>query len=129
MRDIASPGDVRLLVSFFYASVRKDVVLGPIFDDIARVDWEHHLPTMVTFWESLLLRSDRYRRNALKPHLLLFKKIEFHPEQMVRWLELFDQAVNRHFYGKTASKAKHWARDIAHNLQKQITSNTSSVKC
>ncbi len=125
MKDITTPDDVHLLVRAFYGAVQKDHILGPIFNDIAKVNWQDHLSVMVTFWESLLLKTDRYRRNALKPHLKVFQKVKFEPGQMERWLTLFEQTVNTHFYGEIANKAKHWARGIAHNLQKQIISKAS----
>ena len=120
MNDLCKKEDVQLLVHEFYAAVRKDSILGPIFNDVAKVDWEAHPPIMVTFWESLLLKTDRYRRNALQPHLDVFKKIAFKPEMMDRWLMIFDATMDSYFQGETAEKAKEWARGIAHNLQKQI---------
>ncbi len=119
-REIATSEDIKLLVEAFYGRVRKDEVLGPIFNDIAQVDWEHHLPVMVTFWESLLLKSRSYRRNALQPHLQVFQSVAFRPEQMERWLKLFDETLDDYFVGGNAEKAKSWARGIAHNLQKHI---------
>ncbi len=120
MKEITTSEDIELLVETFYGRVQKDEVLGPIFNDVARVDWEHHLPVMITFWESLLLKSRGYRRNTLQPHLEVFQKVDFHPEQMERWLKLFDQTLDDCFEGSNAEKAKGWARGIAHNLQKHI---------
>ena len=120
MKEITAPEDIKLLVEAFYGRVQTDEVLGPIFNEIAQVDWEHHLPVMVTFWESLLLKSRSYRRNALQPHLQVFQGVAFHPEQMERWLKLFDETLGDYFVGDNAEKAKSWARGIAHNLQKHI---------
>ena len=44
--DISDRRDVACLVNVFYDRVRADDILGPIFDDIAHVDWAAHLPTM-----------------------------------------------------------------------------------
>src|SRR3546814_10741874 len=45
------------LVDRFYASVREDAMLGPVFD--ARVDdWPKHLGQMNRFWQSL--RSEEH---------------------------------------------------------------------
>jgi hemoglobin len=52
--DITDRGDVACLVNVFYDRVRADDMLGPIFDDIAHVDWPTHLPLMYDFWESVL---------------------------------------------------------------------------
>ena len=53
--DIALPADIKLLIDTFYAKVQADEVLGHVFNDVARVDWPQHLPTMYAFWEFLLL--------------------------------------------------------------------------
>lgn len=44
--DITDRRDVTCLVNVFYDRVRADDLLGPIFDDVARVDWTKHLPRM-----------------------------------------------------------------------------------
>ena len=50
---------IERLVHGFYARVRSDPVLGPIFD--ARVEhWEPHLAQMCAFWSSVALMAGRY---------------------------------------------------------------------
>ena len=46
--------DIKLLVNSFYDKVKADTVIGYIFNDIAKVDWEKHLPVMYDFWENVL---------------------------------------------------------------------------
>ena len=41
--------DLELLVNRFYAAVRQDPDLGPIFND-AIGDWPHHLGKLTAFW-------------------------------------------------------------------------------
>ena len=50
---------IERLVRKFYADVRRDPILGPIFDDRIS-DWEPHLQRMCEFWSSLMLMSGRY---------------------------------------------------------------------
>ncbi|WP_153301546.1 group III truncated hemoglobin [Endozoicomonas arenosclerae] len=121
MKDIETPQDVHQLISEFYQHIRDDAVLGPIFDEVAEVDWPNHLPVMFTFWESLLLRTEHYRGNALQPHLNLFQKIPFEPAFMSQWLSIFKSTVDELFAGEVAERAKHFAEGIAHNLDRQIT--------
>ena len=47
--DITDRRDVACLVNVFYDRVRDDDILGPIFDDVAHVDWATHLPRMYRF--------------------------------------------------------------------------------
>ena len=54
MKDLSSRADVERLVDAFYVRVRDDRQLGPIFNDVARVDWAVHLPKMYAFWDAVL---------------------------------------------------------------------------
>jgi truncated hemoglobin YjbI len=53
--------DVARLVSVLYDRVRDDVVLGPIFDDIAHLDWATHLPRIYDFWQSMLFARATFK--------------------------------------------------------------------
>lgn len=72
-------------VEAFYAKVRADAVLGPIF--AARiVDWGPHLVRMKAFWRSILLNSGEYSGNPMRMHLAIPGLEEAH---FIRWLDLF----------------------------------------
>ncbi|HRH66624.1 MAG TPA: group III truncated hemoglobin, partial [Bacteroidia bacterium] len=51
---------IELLVNTFYDRVKVHPVLGPIFNDMAKVDWNMHLPKMYNFWASILLGDQSY---------------------------------------------------------------------
>tara|TARA_B110000305_G_C19377446_1_gene607748 strand:- start:103 stop:282 length:180 start_codon:yes stop_codon:yes gene_type:complete len=57
MRDLESGEDIELLVNSFYASIEENDVLNHIFNNIAKVDWEHHLPKMYDFWQTLVFHK------------------------------------------------------------------------
>ena len=59
--DIRDRRDVACLVNLFYDRVRRDDMLGPVFDDIAHVDWPTHLPLMYDFWESVLFGTATFK--------------------------------------------------------------------
>ena len=59
--DITDRRDVACLVNVFYDRVRDDRLLGPIFDDVAHVDWATHLPRMYDFWESVLFGTSTFK--------------------------------------------------------------------
>ena len=48
--DINDRNDIIFLVDTFYKSVALNSKIGPIFIDIAKIDWAHHLPKMYDFW-------------------------------------------------------------------------------
>ena len=111
-RAIASRSDIELLVNSFYEKVKKDDLIGFIFNDVAKVDWSHHLPIMYRFWESLLLDTNSYGRNAMDPHFRLNKLVPLEPAYFDRWLALFEATVTEHFLGDKAALAVTRARSI-----------------
>ena len=48
------------LVSAFYAKVRRDPLIGPVFNG-AIEDWDEHLPKLQSFWLSVVLGTGRYK--------------------------------------------------------------------
>ena len=113
LHDIQSPDDVRTLIDAFYGRIREDDMLGHIFNDIAKVDWPHHLPRMYAFWEFLLLGGEGYAGNPLEPHRRLHQQVRLEKKLFDRWVELFQSTVDQHFAGKVAEEAKHKAQLIA----------------
>ncbi len=111
--DITYPEDVRQLVDTFYEKVRRDEVIGYIFNEVAQVNWPEHLPRMYAFWEFLLLGSDTYRGNPLEKHWHVHDKEPFTPEHFDRWVALFREAADDLFAGPKAEDAKFRAYAIA----------------
>tara|TARA_B110000977_G_scaffold196920_1_gene278297 strand:- start:191 stop:562 length:372 start_codon:yes stop_codon:yes gene_type:complete len=118
MKKIQTKEDVIVLVDLFYEKVNKDAILSPIFYDFAKVDWESHMPTMYSFWASILLGEGSYSGRPFPKHLALPIK-ETHFE---RWLALFHETVDEHFEGKLALEAKSRASNIAQIFSFKIKS-------
>lgn len=74
----------------FYAKVRQDAKLGPIFNEVIGDDWDHHLAKMRDFWSSVMLLTGRYKGQPMVAHMRL-KMVR--PEHFERWLELFRQTA------------------------------------
>jgi hemoglobin len=125
MHDIKIEEDVKLLVDSFYGLVRQDEVIGYIFNDIAEVDWPHHLPRMYAFWEYLLLSKDTYQGNPIEPHHRLAQKVQLKTEHFDRWVLLFTQSVDAHFAGPVAESAKQRASLIAETWKPKFTGRFS----
>ena len=112
--DISNPNDIRALIDSFYKKVQADDAIGFIFNDVAHVDWSHHLPVMYAFWEFLLLGTpDAYRGNPIQKHLDLHQKIPLKAEYFDRWLSLFQASVDELFEGPVAKDAKFRAYAIS----------------
>lgn len=79
---------IQRLVRGFYARVRTDLLIGPIFT--ARIDdWDLHLQRMCLFWSSVALASGRYHGQPMPKHLPL----PIEARHFDRWLELFRQTA------------------------------------
>jgi len=104
--DITTSEDIKTLIDSFYEKVKADDVIGYIFNDIAQVDWPHHLPRMYAFWEFLLLSKDTYKGNPMEVHQKLHRQVRLTEEHFNRWLQLFHQTVDEHFEGLVAQDAK-----------------------
>ena len=73
------------LVERFYAHVRADAALGPIFN--AHVaDWPAHLARLKQFWRSILHASGEFTGNPMQKHMALGP---LDAEHFARWLDLF----------------------------------------
>lgn len=112
VKDIETEADVRRLEDEFYAAIREDALLNPIFTDVARVDWAHHLPKMYAFWNGLILGVPGYVGAPFPPHTVL----PVGREHFTRWLELFHGTVDQNFSGAHAKRAKDAAASIAHTF-------------
>lgn len=118
--DIIDREDVVLLVNSFYYKVQESPILGFIFNDIAKLNWEEHLPRMHSFWASALFNEQSFSGNPMRKHIALSKITPMTEVQFNEWLTLFYQTVDEHFTGKKADEAKARASNIARNFRRNI---------
>lgn len=111
--DIASRADLERLLRRFYAAAFADPLIGPYFTEIAGMDLEAHLPHITDFWESALLRSTTYRRNAFTPHAALHERAPMTAEHFGRWVQLWSATVDGPHRGPVAERAKEQGERIA----------------
>ena len=103
---------IERLVRGFYAKVRADVVLGPIFD--TRIgDWERHLQQMCAFWSSVALMSGRYQGTPMVKHLPL----PVDADHFDRWLALFEATAREICPPQAEAHFVERARRIAASLE------------
>src|SRR4051794_39897652 len=86
--DISDSRDVARLVNLFYDRVRDDDILGPIFDDVAHVDWATHLQ-MYDFGESVLFAGATFKGAPLVVHHALARRTPLTAAAFDRWIALF----------------------------------------
>ena len=105
------------LVRTFYARVREDALIGPIFE--ARIsNWEPHLQRMCAFWSSVILSSGIYHGQPMRLHLPL----PIEAQHFDRWLALFGSTARDLFDVPVAELFIDRARRIALSLELGIAS-------
>ncbi|WP_156255522.1 group III truncated hemoglobin [Sandarakinorhabdus oryzae] len=102
------------LVDGFYARVRADALLGPLFNG-AVGDWPHHLETLGAFWSSVMLTSGRYKGQPLPAHLK--HRATITPAMFERWLALWQAESNARLAPEAAAAVQARAARIARSLQ------------
>ena len=108
----------------FYADVAQDDLLGPLFTDVARVDWQEHLPKLTAFWCRALFGLPGYEGNPYKAHLDVHQQSPFTPAHFHRWLDLFEETVDLGWAGPNADRMKDLANRVALVHGKQLTGTT-----
>jgi len=101
------------LLDRFYARVRSDAELGPVFNDAVH-DWDSHLSTLTDFWSSVMLASGRYKGNPMGAHLAHRDRIP--SELFGRWLELWNQTTDEMVAPPIAAVMQAKAARIAQSL-------------
>ena len=105
---------IRALVDRFYAQIRRDPALGPIFDRAIGDRWPEHLATLADFWSSVMLTSGRYKGNPMAAHAAL---AGIEPAMCERWLALFAETADALFAPEPAAAFQHKAERIADSLR------------
>ena len=104
---------IALLVDRFYARVRSDPLLGPIFE--ARIaNWPAHLARMQDFWGSVLRGGGGFSGNPMLKHVAIpgIDRPEFE-----HWLGLFREVLDELATDPAAPDMIHGAaRTIAESL-------------
>ena len=100
------------LVEGFYARVRDDALIGPIFAERI-ADWGPHLVQMKLFWSSVALSTGVYQGRPMPKHLPL----PVDARHFDRWLELFEATARDLCPPVAADHFIDRARRIAESLE------------
>jgi len=107
------------LLRHFYADIRQDVVLGPIFDSRIH-DWPAHLQKIGSFWARQLGAPSDYPGGFAGAHLSL----GIQPEHVTRWLGLWERNCRQHLNPDSAEWMITRAHDIATHLRRIVAGAT-----
>ena len=113
------------LVDSFYAKVREDEVLSPVFEGVITDNWPAHLEKMYAFWQTILLDEHTYFGSPFIHHA----KLPIGKEHFTRWLQLFYQTIEENFSGAKATEAIWRAAKMAEMFQAKLASyNNTNMK-
>lgn len=115
-KDIENIGDIKKMVNVFYGKVRKDDLIGPIFNDAIQDHWNEHLEKLYLFWQNRLFGDPVYNGFPFPPHA----QLPIYKEHFDRWLSLFTVTVDNLFIGPIANDAKNRAYKIADVFQEKL---------
>jgi hemoglobin len=117
---------IAVLVDTFYARVRKDDVIGPVFNRVV-ADWPEHLAKLKDFWSSVVLSAGTYKGNPMMAHLPIPEMDHRHLE---RWLslwdltlsEIFEPEIAEIFLGKAMMVGERFVAVSTHMRENQLIS-------
>ncbi len=120
MEDIESKEDLIILVNTFYDRVRRDELIGPIFNTIIGDDWSAHLPVMYAFWNTVLFGAEGYKGQAVGKHVEIDRKIALEPQDFERWISYWRDTVDALFGGPNAERIKQKALMMLQLIQFKV---------
>jgi hemoglobin len=114
VRDLETRAEIHDLVIDFYREVALDDLLGPVFGEVAEVDWAIHIPRLIDYWSQVLLGQPGYDGAILAAHRYVHGLEPLRVDLFERWYRLFAASVDGGWKGPQAERAKaHAARTAA----------------
>jgi len=118
--DLDTRAQIHNMVVAFYRELVMDDLLGPIFEEVAEVDWSEHIPQLIDYWCRVLLGDRSYRGAILVAHRHVHDQLPFTTEHFDRWYGMFASSVDEQWSGPYADLAKAHAAKIAASLARQL---------
>ena len=109
-----SEAELSALIPAFYARVRQDDLIGPLFNRAIQ-DWPHHLEKLTAFWSSVMRSTGRYKGSPMAAHAQ--HKDTITPAMFTRWLALWGEVTGEMLAPEGAAAMQAKAASIAESLQ------------
>jgi hemoglobin len=113
---------IERLLYAFYARVRVDPLIGPIFNSRIE-DWEPHMVRICDFWSAVMLKTGRYRGQPMRVHVPL----PIDGAHFDRWLELFERTAREVCSEEIAQQFIERARTIGRSLEMGIAATQGTM--
>lgn len=127
MPDLDDRAAIHDLVVHFYREVAFDDLLGPVFGEVAEVDWSEHIPRLIGYWCRVLLGHPSYDGRILTAHERVDAEQPFDGALFDRWYRLFVESVDSGWSGPFAERAKHHAGHMAGVISRRLTGEDFEV--
>ncbi len=115
--DYITEEDIAAITKVFYANIRKDKFLGPVFNAKIGTDnasWNKHIAHINDFWSQVFLQTGRFNGNPMTAHA---KLSELTPEHFNHWLDMFASAAQKTLPANKQKIFNQTAKRIATSLQ------------
>ena len=106
---------LKKLLQHFYADVRQDAMLGPVFNSKIH-DWPAHLEKIGSFWARQTGAASNYAGGFAAVHLPL----GLQPEHFTRWLGLWERNCRQHLDPSSADWMIGRAHEIGAHLKRIV---------
>lgn len=108
--------EISELVDRFYAKVRLDPEIGPIFNETV-ADWDVHLRLLKDFWSTVLLGTGRYKGSPPVAHF----NLPIGDKHFERWLALFEETAGEVMRPLHAELVSERAHHIGENMKRVLS--------
>lgn len=123
MKDIEDEKDIKNLLDTFYEKVKADNTIGFIFNEVAQLDWEEHMPKIYAFWEGILLGKPGFSGDVMGAHIKLNRLEPLTTTHFNQWINLFTETVHQLYKGLKADEAINRALMIRRTMEFNLKQN------
>ncbi|MDY7104921.1 MAG: group III truncated hemoglobin [Actinomycetota bacterium] len=118
--DLDRRPEIEDMVVELYRAVAMDDLFGPIFEDVASIDWAAHVPHLADYWCRVLLGEAGYTGRIVDAHRRLHDLAPLGADHFDRWFELFSTTVAEGWAGPSADRAVAHAATMARSLARIV---------
>ncbi|MFK7952702.1 MAG: group III truncated hemoglobin [Ekhidna sp.] len=123
MKQIESREDISLLVNTFYGHIRKDELLGPIFNHHIEGDkWPAHLSMLTDFWEMNLFGTGQFTGKPGMKHIMVDRSLKegMKEDHFRQWVGIWFETLDSLFEGQKVALAKDRAVQMANGQFRMV---------
>ena len=123
-----TPDDIQALTQHFYANIREDDLLGPVFTSkVPAENWDEHIAHIGSFWASIFIENPaiRFNGNPLAKHAAIEG---ITPAHFTHWLKLFETSARKTLNEDKAHEIIVMAHKIAKSLQMGLAFHAETIK-